>query len=109
MMKRILRGLSLLLCAALLCVPALAAETERDPAADRLGPVAVWGTVTRLEGGGLLVKNDSDGLSEVILHGESILCLDAVSGDPVDIDTLEDGDAIYAWVGPAMTLSLIHI
>ena len=106
MMKRILRGLSLLLCAALLCVPALAAETERDPAADRLGPVAVWGTVTRLEGGGLLVKNDSDGLSEVILHGESILFLDAVSGDPVDIDTLEDGDAIYAWVGPAMTMSL---
>ena len=106
MMKRILRGLSLLLCAALLTVPALAAETEQDPAADRLGPVAVWGTVTHLEDGGLLVQNDGEGLSEVILHEESIICLDAVSGDPVDIDTLEDGDLIYAWVGPAMTLSL---
>lgn len=105
-MKRILRGLSLLLCAALLCVPAMAAETESDPAAGRLGPVAVWGTVTRLEGGGLLVKNDGEGLSEVILHGESILCLDAVSGEAVDIGTLEDGDTIYAWVGPAMTMSL---
>ena len=106
MMKRILRGLSLLLCAALLCVPAFAAETEEDPAADRLGPVQVWGTVTRLENGGLLVQNSSDGLNEVVLHGESIICLDAVSGDPVDVDTLEDGDLIYAWVGPAMTMSL---
>lgn len=106
MMKRFLRGLSLLLCAALLCVPALAAETENDPAADRLGPVAVWGTVTRLESGGLLVKNSSEGLSEVVLHGEDILCLDAVTGESVDIDSLKDGDTIYAWVGPAMTMSL---
>ena len=106
MMKRILRGLSLLLCAALLCVPAFAAETEENPAADRLGPVAVWGTVTRLENGGLLVENSSEGLSEVVLHGESIICLDAVSGEPADIDGIQNGDMIYAWVGPAMTMSL---
>lgn len=106
MMKRILRGLSLLLCAALLCVPAMAAEAETDPAAGRQGPVAVWGTVTRLENGGLLVKNDSEGLSEVVLHGEDIICLDAVSGQEVELDSLKDGDLIYAWVGPAMTLSL---
>lgn len=106
MMKRILRGLSLLLCAALLCVPALAAETENDPAAERPGPVQVWGTVTRLDGGGLLVENSSDTLNQVILHGESIICLDAVSGEPVDIDSIQDGDMIYAWVGPVMTMSL---
>lgn len=106
MKKRILRGLSLLLCAALLCVPALAAETEKNPAADRQGPVAVWGTVTRLENGGLLVQNDSEGLSGVVLHGEDIICLDAVSGQEVELDSLKDGDLIYAWVGPAMTLSL---
>lgn len=106
MKKRILRGLSLLLCAALLCVPALAAETEENPAADRQGPVAVWGTVTRLENGGLLVQNDGEGLREVVLHGEDIICLDAVTGEAADVDNLKDGDTIYAWVGPAMTLSL---
>lgn len=106
MKKRILRGLSLLLCAALLCVPALAAETEENPAADRQGPVAVWGTVTRLENGGLLVKNDGEGLREVVLHGENIICLDAVTGEAADVDNLKDGDTICAWVGPAMTLSL---
>lgn len=106
MMKRILHGLSLLLCAALLCVPAMAAEAETDPAAGRQGPVAVWGTVTRLENGGLLVKNDGEGLSEVVLHGEDIICLDAVSGQEVELDSLKDGDLIYAWVGPAMTMSL---
>ena len=105
MMKQILRGLSLLLCAALLCVPALAA-TEENPADGRQGPVAVWGTVTRLENDGLLVKNDGEGLSEVVLYGEDVPCLDAVSGDPVDLGSLKDGDLIYAWVGPAMTLSL---
>ena len=106
MMKRFLRSLSLLLCMAMLTVPALAAETEKDPAADRLGPVMVWGTLSRLESGGLLVENSSDGLSEVVLHGEDIICLDAVTGESVDIDSLKDGDLIYAWVGPAMTLSL---
>ena len=109
MKKRILQCLSLILCAALLAIPAAAAETSADEAATtRPGPVQVWGTLTWLDDGGLLVQNSSDSAaySEVILHGESIICLDAVTGDPMDIQDLKDGDTIYAWVGPAMTLSL---
>ena len=108
MKKRILQCLSLILCAALLTIPAAAAETSDDEAAARPGPVQVWGTLTWLDGGGLLVQNSSESAaySEVILHGESIICLDAVTGDPMDIQDLEDGDTIYAWVGPAMTMSL---
>ena len=107
MKKRILQCLSLILCAALLTIPAAAAETSDDEAAARPGPVQVWGTLTWLDGG-LLVQNSSESAaySEVILHGESIICLDAVTGDPMDIQDLEDGDTIYAWVGPAMTMSL---
>ena len=107
MKKRILQCLSLILCAALLAIPA-AAETSDDEAAARPGPVQVWGTLIWLDGGGLLVQNSSESAaySEVILHGESIICLDAVTGDPMDIQDLEDGDTIYAWVGPAMTMSL---
>ena len=109
MKKRILQCLSLILCAVLLAVPAAAAETSAGEASSvRPGPVQVWGTLTWLDDGGLLVQNSSENAaySEVILHGESIICLDAVTGDPMDIQDLEDGDTIYAWVGPAMTLSL---
>ena len=109
MKKRILQCLSLRLCAALLAVPAAAAETSDEAAAPvRPGPVQVWGTLTWLDDGGLYVENSSgdETLDKVILHGESIICLDAVTGDPMDIQDLEDGDTIYAWVGPAMTLSM---
>ena len=109
MKKRILQCLSLILCAALLTIPAAAAETSDDEAAaTRPGPVQVWGTLTWLDDGGLYVENSSEGAAynAVILHGESIICLDAVTGEPMDIQDLKDGDTIYAWVGPAMTMSL---
>ena len=107
MKKRLMRCLSLLLCAVFLSVPALAAE----PAAAETpggGPVRVWGTVTWLDNGGLLVENSntSDPLHEVILHGESIICRTPSPGEPMDLEQIRDGDTIYAWVGSAMTMSL---
>ena len=98
--------LALLVCAVLFCVPAAAAEEDLSlPAAQ--APVRVWGTVTRLDGGGLLVENGSgEGLDSVILRGEDILCLDAVTGEAMDVEDLRDGEAVYAWAGPVMTLSL---
>lgn len=106
-MKRTLQKvLSLLLCAAILAVPAFAAG-DSDEGSDTTGPVMVWGTLTWLDDGGLLLQNDSEtSLNEVILHGESIICLDAVTGDPMDIKSLKDGDTVYAWVSPVMTMSL---
>ena len=107
-MKKLRRVLSLALCAALLsAVPVFADETEAAERPDYLAPVRVWGRVTKLEDGGLLVQNDdrNDPYNEIILHGESIRVLDAVSGMPLDRE-LRDGETIYAWVGPAMTLSL---
>ena len=98
--------LALLLCALLLCVPAAAAEEDLSlPAAE--APTRVWGTVTHLEDGGLLVENGrTEGLSAVILRGEEILCLDAVTGEAMGVDDIQDGEAVYAWAGPVMTLSL---
>lgn len=106
-MKRTLQKVfSLLLCAAILVVPAFAAG-ESGESADETGPVTVWGTLTWLDDGGLLLQNDSEtSINEVILHGESIICLDAVTGEPIDIKSLKDGDTVYAWVSPVMTMSL---
>lgn len=103
MKKMVLRALlSVTLCAAMLCGSALAAEDSTRP-----GPVCVWGTVTTLDDGGLLVENNSGGAaySEIILHGEGILFLDAVTGMPLERE-LRDGETIYAWIGPAVTMSL---
>ena len=73
-----------------------------------LAPVRVGGVVTRLENGAILLKNsdENDPYREVILHlAETTPVVDAVTGLPLDRE-LKDGEVIYAWVGPAMTLSL---
>lgn len=70
--------------------------------------VRVWGTLTKLEDGGLQLKNsgEMDGvINEIILHGENIIFLDAVSGAPITLDDLSDGEMVYAYVSPVMTRS----
>lgn len=110
MKKTLCRILSLALCAVLVCaLPAFAAEAESSASAAPayMAPVRVWGQATALEGGGLLVQNSDqdDPYREIILYKENALILDAVSGLPLDRE-LRDGETVYAWVGPAMTLSL---
>ena len=108
MKKRILQCLSLILCAAMLAIPAAAAETADEEAPARLGPAAYWGTVTWMdEDTFLLDSGKQDGLGDaVVVHVGDAPYLDAVTGNTLNLETLEDGDAVYAWVGPAMALSL---
>lgn len=115
-MKRFTRLLSLALCAAmLLALPALAAEDtplispapETEPVIP--GPVLVWGKASRLENGSYMITSGDPNASnpEVIVHvAETTPCVDAVSGLPMDMSKLKDGDTLYTWVGPAMTMSL---
>lgn len=86
-----------------LCIPAL---TVRANAAQ--APLCVWGSLTQLDSGSLLLQNDSEDAvhSEIILHGENVLVLDAVTGDALSLDTIRDGSTVYAYIGPAMTRSL---
>ena len=73
-----------------------------------LPPVRVWGAVTRLENGAILLKNsdENDPYREIILHlNEHTPVIDAVTGLPMDRE-LRDGETVCAWVGPAMALSL---
>ncbi len=108
MKKLIARILSLALCAAMLCtLPVLATKANAADAAEAPASTCVWGTVTKLDDGGLLVQNSSEDApyQEIVLHGESILFLDAVSGMPLDRE-LNDGETIYAWIGSTVTSSL---
>ena len=94
------------LFAVLLCVPAMATSTAASSAVQ--APTCVWGTLTKQSDGGLLIQNGSEGAAypEIILHGESILFLDAVTGEEISQDSISDGSTVYAYVGPAMTMSL---
>lgn len=110
-MKQLLNRIcSLVLCAALLSVPALAADLLIAPKDAALVPsmTRVWGTLTKLEDGGLHLKNsnDKDPYQEIILRGERIVYLDAVTGAPLTYADLKDGETIYAYMGPVVTASL---
>ena len=113
-MKRYARIFSLTLCAAvLMSLPAMAAEKDLlispAPAIESLAPVRAWGKVTKLESGSLLLQTDDETAlhKEIVVHlPEGVPCVDAVTGLPMDMSKVKDGDTLYAWVGNAMTMSL---
>lgn len=105
-MKRLMSLLlTLAALSAALCVPAAAGEApaEKAPAF-----VRVWGRVSPWDGEGILLKNDDkdSALSEVVIHPGEAPAVDAATGLPLDLETVKEGDVLYAWAGPAMALSL---
>lgn len=109
-MKKMLSVLlTLAALSAALCVSAAAAE-EAAPEEPAEVPafVRVWGRVSPWDGEGILLKNSNpdDPLSEVVIHPGEAPAVDAVTGLPLDLKTVKEGDTLYAWAGPAMTLSL---
>lgn len=70
----------------------------------------IWGTVLSVEDGQIHIDNQS-GTSftgEIILNvsDEYSRVLDAVNGFPVQLSDIQVGETIYAYIGPAMTMSL---
>ena len=72
--------------------------------------VRIYGPVTKLEDGSLSIDNQSleSSSGEIILtvSQEYTYLLDAETGFPMDLKDLQDGSTIYAYIGPAMTMSL---
>ena len=92
-----------------------AAESAADNVEDMNGQDAlqslrIYGPVTKQEDGRLSIDNQSD----MSISGEIILnvseeythILDAVTGLPLKEEDIKDGDTIYVYIGPAMTMSL---
>lgn len=102
-MKRLLKVLlALAACSAALCVTAAAAQ------AGAATPTRVWGKVSPWDGEGVFLKNSNpdDPLNEVVVHPGEAPVVDAATGLPLDLKSVKEGDTLYAWVSPAMTLSL---
>ena len=83
------------------------AEAQPEQAEDS---VCLFGPATQMEDGRLSIDSQADQgyQGEVILNvsRESTYVLDAVSGLPIELSDIKDGDTIYAYIGPAMTMSL---
>ncbi len=80
-------------------------KSKEDPQALR-----IYGSALHMEDGRLSIDNQS-GVSfegEIILNisQESTRILDAASGAPLALEDIEDGETIYVYVGPTMTMSL---
>ena len=87
-----------------------AIESMEESGTEAPQAIRIFGPVTRTEDGRLSIDNQS-GVSnsgEIILNvsDEETYILDAVSGLPIKLEDIKDGDTIYAYIGPAMTMSL---
>ena len=73
-----------------------------------LAPFLVYGNIEKLDGERLFLTNSASDASykEVVITTENSKILDAVTGMPVSYDSLTDGQIVYAYIGPAMTMSL---
>lgn len=85
-------------------------ESMEETPNEELQPVRIYGSASHMEDGRLSIDNRS-GVSaegEIILNisQESTLILDAVSGTPLTLEDIQDGETIYAYIGPTMTMSL---
>lgn len=85
-------------------------ENMEETPNEELQPVRIYGSASHMEDGRLSIDNRSGVSSEgeIILNisQESTLILDAVSGTPLTLEDIQDGETIYAYIGPAMTMSL---
>ena len=73
-----------------------------------LSPFLVYGNIEKMDDNRLFLTNtNSDSVhKEIIITTGSAKILDAVTGQPVSFDSLADGQVVYAYIGPAMTMSL---
>ena len=72
-------------------------------------PIRVWGTASAPDQDRIELKNDdeSDPYNHIVLSVDGdTLILDAVTGAAAALADIKEGDALYAYVGPAMTRSM---
>ena len=108
-MKFSVKLIAAALCAAMLCVPALAAVSATGAGAYVPNPqyTVISGTVAHQKDGGLLMSTSTgEPTEDYILWTEGVMILDAVSGEPVDAKSIKDGSTVYAWLGAQTAVAM---
>ncbi|MBH5318430.1 copper amine oxidase N-terminal domain-containing protein [Paenibacillus sp. GSMTC-2017] len=76
---------------------------------NKLDSFRIYGNATSIEKGRIVLENNNENTEfpKVVLQiSEQTLILDAVTGLPKSIDDIRENETVYAYVGPAMTMSL---
>lgn len=72
--------------------------------------ILVWGEVIRVDENGISINNQSGNSmeGEIVIHVAegATLVLDGENGFPVSLSEIQAGETVYAYIGPAMTMSL---
>ncbi len=72
--------------------------------------IRLYGTINEAADGSFSMNRQFENgcQEEVIIHTdpEQTMILDAVNGFPAELSTVQPGSSIYAYVGPAMTMSI---
>lgn len=89
-------------------------SAEAQPAEDAApagenASIRIWGPVLRLEDGNVVIDNRSDisyrGEIVVTVDPESTRILDGENGYPVELSELNEGEAVFIYIGPAAAMS----
>ncbi|MDQ6419399.1 copper amine oxidase N-terminal domain-containing protein [Paenibacillus sp. LHD-117] len=76
---------------------------------NKLAPVRVYGQAASIEENRITLENNNENAefpSIVLNIGENTRILDAVDGLPIALEDIRENETLYAYVGPAMTMSL---
>ncbi|WP_147348011.1 hypothetical protein [Clostridium sp. AM58-1XD] len=94
-----------LCCTALLSIGGALVSSAQT---DFRQPVRIFGPVSR-EGSRFIIDNQSSSssLGDIVIHvSDETRILDSVTGFPMALDDIQDGENAYAYISPAMALSL---
>ena len=103
-MKFSVKLIAAALCAAVLCVPALAAASATGAGAYVPNPqyTVISGTVAHQKDGGLLMSTSTgEPTEDYILWTEGVMIL-----EPVDAKAIKDGSTVYAWLGAQTAVAM---
>lgn len=104
MIKKMISALVGAACMAMLIAGGSMVSMAEEKTAT-LEPVSFYGTIEK-DGTEQLILNTQE-QGEIILHlSDETLILDAVNGFPIGVDGLTDGEGVYVYTSPAMTMSL---
>ena len=92
---------------------ASAEDTEQLPGdigqAGENTSVRIWGPILRVEDGNVVIDNRSEvsfrGEMVVTVDPEHTRILDGENGYPVEVSELNEGEAVFVYIGPAATMS----
>ena len=77
---------------------------------NKLSPVVQYGTVAFFEDGRIMlmgINEAGEQYAKLILNlSDSTLILNAVSGEPVALENIREGEILYSYVSPVMALSM---